>query len=442
MTSLYLALIMYVVCVLLILFLVSRSKIDVFVVLIVVAFLFGFLGNIKFDQLTSGIRTGFGVTMAYAGVIAMCGAIIMSIMEKTGAILAVTRRISKIFGKKGAVFGMTLSGYFASIASSRAYAAQSISPLKNAIANESGKSPAAMTAALATGLTSAQFLLPINPVTIASSGITRTDLGTIIVFGFVASIVALIVSFIWSAFVAKKTDIAPVEAPTTEEIYESYGKLPNAFHALLPILFPLVFVALRSLASIPSMPFSKGIALTIIAFLGDPIIAFIIGVLLALTLIPRKSGAEINTLVSDSIKNASYTIAVAAAAGVFGFLTIQSPIAQAHITSSIARHAVMLVPFAFAIVLRLIQGSPFNAFLIATGLSAIVTPVFGLNPAYVTLAAGAGVMTISKSTCCFIDKTAEGAGAEPTLINKMCAGGFALSGVLAFVVLEGISFLL
>ena len=60
---------------------------------------------------------------------------------------------------------------------------------------------------------------------------------------------------------------------------------PCVFSALLPILLPIVLIVLNSIAKYPSHPFGEGgQALTLLNFFGQPVVALLIGVALAMLL--------------------------------------------------------------------------------------------------------------------------------------------------------------
>ena len=61
---------------------------------------------------------------------------------------------------------------------------------------------------------------------------------------------------------------------TYEELVAEYGKLPNGFNALAPIIVPIILMAIGSIASMAGL---TGTINSILQFLGAPIIALAVG---------------------------------------------------------------------------------------------------------------------------------------------------------------------
>ena len=100
----------------LIIFLTSKYRMNPFVVLILVSFLYGLLVQMPLPDIVKNIRNGFGGTLGYIGIVIVAGTIIGTILEKTGAALSMTRAILKLVGKERSPLAMSVAGYAISIA--------------------------------------------------------------------------------------------------------------------------------------------------------------------------------------------------------------------------------------------------------------------------------------------------------------------------------------
>ena len=78
------ALLFLLLAVILIIVLTAKFKMNAFVVLVVVAFLYGLFIGLPLTDIVSKIRGGFGGTLGYIGIVIIAGTIIGTIMEKTG----------------------------------------------------------------------------------------------------------------------------------------------------------------------------------------------------------------------------------------------------------------------------------------------------------------------------------------------------------------------
>ncbi|MFR5731475.1 MAG: hypothetical protein ACLUD2_05500 [Clostridium sp.] len=116
----------------------------------------------------------------------------------------------------------------------------------------------------------------------------EADLGLTILVGLIISIPAVASALIYANKVSSKIDIPANPEYTVEELVEKYGKLPGALHSFSPILLPIILIALKSVSDFPSAPFGDGAVKMFFSFVGNPVIALILGVFLAMTLIPQE----------------------------------------------------------------------------------------------------------------------------------------------------------
>lgn len=76
------------------------------------------------------------------------------------------------------------------------------------------------------------------------------------------------------------------ESASYEQLKAQYGQLPSPIKAFSPILVPILFICLASIANYPTRPFGDGTFLhTLLLFLGVPMNALMVGLGLAITLI-------------------------------------------------------------------------------------------------------------------------------------------------------------
>jgi len=91
--------------------LTGKYKINAFLVLIGVSFVFGLLIGLPALDVVAGIKNGFGGTLTSIGIVIVAGTIMGTILEKTGAALSMTKAILKVVGKSRAPLAMNIAGY-------------------------------------------------------------------------------------------------------------------------------------------------------------------------------------------------------------------------------------------------------------------------------------------------------------------------------------------
>lgn len=97
-----LALIYLVLAVAVIIVLTGKYKVNAFLVLIGVAFAYGFAIGLPALDVVKHIKNGFGGTLTKIGIVIVAGTIMGTILERTGAALAMTEAILRLVGKKRA----------------------------------------------------------------------------------------------------------------------------------------------------------------------------------------------------------------------------------------------------------------------------------------------------------------------------------------------------
>ena len=184
---------------------ISKLKLHPFIVMTVIAMLVGLIWGILYPDsgLTPAVtidtvKSGFGSIMTSIGIVILCGTIIGTILEKTGAALTMANTILKLVGKKNSVVAMSAMGYVTGIPVFCDSGFVVLSPISRALASQSNISLAVMATALSGGLYATHCLVPPTPGPIAMAGTLEADLGLTILIGLVVSIPAVIVAILYA----------------------------------------------------------------------------------------------------------------------------------------------------------------------------------------------------------------------------------------------------
>ncbi len=429
-------------CVGLIVYLTSRHKMNAFVVLIFIAFIFGLLVQMPLPDIVKTIRAGFGGTLGYIGIVIVAGTIIGTILEHTGAALSMTQGILRIIGKDRSPLAMSIAGYVVSIPVFCDSGYVILTPLNKALAKQSGKSMATMAIALATGLYATHCLVPPTPGPIAAAGILGADLGRVIGFGLMASIPGLIAGYLWAVHFAKKYNIEIDCGESYEELIAKYGKLPGAFHSCLPILVPIILILLKSVAAYPTKPFGEGTLAKFLQFVGDPVTALMLGIPIALTLVKKDDVSKaIDGWMSEGVKNAALILAITGAGGAFGKMLKASPLADFLGSSLSTLPLGIFLPFLVASAIKTAQGSSTVSIITTASIMAPILTSLGLDPAFTVLAIGAGAMTVSHANDSFFWVVSQFSGMDTPTAYKTYTSATAILGVTTIIGVAIMSFI-
>ena len=415
---------------------ISKFNMHPFLVLTVIAILVGLVCGIPAGEVIDTVKSGFGNILASIGIVILCGTIIGTILEKTGAALTMANSILKIVGKDRSVLTMGITGYITGIPVFCDSGFVILSPISKALANRSNISLAVMATALSGGLYATHCLVPPTPGPIAMAGTLEADLGLTILVGLLVSIPAVASALVYANKVSSKIDIPANPEYTVDELMEKYGQLPGALHSFSPILLPIILIALKSVSDFPSAPFGSGAVKAFFSFIGNPVIALIIGVFLSMTLIPKSENAL--KWITEGVTNSAGILAITGAGGSFGAILQKLPIADALSASLLGLGVGVFLPFIIAALLKTAMGASTVAMITTSAMIAPMMPALGftspLAKVLVIMAIGAGSMTVSHANDSYFWVVSQFSDMDTKDAYKCQTGMTAVMGVTTIIV--------
>ncbi|HEJ2471674.1 TPA: GntP family permease [Vibrio cholerae] len=390
----------------------TKFKVHPFLALLLAAFLGAYAYGLPADTIAKTITTGFGGILGYIGLVIVLGTIIGVILEKSGAAITMADTVIKLLGERFPTLTMSIIGYIVSIPVFCDSGFVILNSLKESLAKRLATSSVAMSVALATGLYATHTFVPPTPGPIAAAGNLglESQLGLVIAIGLFVAAVAAIAGMLWAnRFQAVEADIIDSqESPKQawQALKASYGQLPSASQAFAPIFVPILLICFGSIAKFPSFPFGQGMLFEVLGFLGQPLTALLIGLLLAVRLLKSADKvAEFGERISQGITAAAPILLITGAGGAFGAVLKATPLGDYLGTTLSALGVGIFMPFIVAAALKSAQGSSTVA-LVTT--SALVAPLLGqlgldseMGRALTVMAIGAGAMTVSHANDSF-----------------------------------------
>ncbi|EGR4116744.1 GntP family permease [Vibrio cholerae] len=390
----------------------TKLKVHPFLALLLAAFLGAFAYGLPADTIAKTITTGFGGILGYIGLVIVLGTIIGVILEKSGAAITMADTVIKLLGERFPTLTMSIIGYIVSIPVFCDSGFVILNSLKESLAKRLATSSVSMSVALATGLYATHTFVPPTPGPIAAAGNLglESQLGLVIAIGLFVAAVAAIAGMLWAnRFQAVEADIIDSQESPKQDwqaLKASYGQLPSASQAFAPIFVPILLICFGSIAKFPSFPFGQGMLFEVLGFLGQPLTALLIGLLLAVRLLKSADKvAEFGERISQGITAAAPILLITGAGGAFGAVLKATPLGDYLGTTLSALGVGIFMPFIVAAALKSAQGSSTVA-LVTT--SALVAPLLGqlgldseMGRALTVMAIGAGAMTVSHANDSF-----------------------------------------
>jgi GntP family gluconate:H+ symporter len=385
----------------------SKFHFHPFLALLFAAVGFGLCARMPLGEIVKSINGGFGGTIGSIGIVIIAGVIIGTFLEHSGGAFAMAERILKIIGEKHVPLAMSIIGYFVSIPVFADSGFVILTPLNRALSKKAKISLVGPAIALAVGLTSTHCLVPPTPGPIAAAGILDADLGLVIFLGLIVSVFALTVGWLFATKFASKIYIDPNPELSEADIEARLKEAPSTFKAFTPIMVPIFLIVIKSVSDFPTHPLGQGSLKSCVSFIGEPVIALLIGVLLAFRL-PKKLNMQMLSTtgwVGQALLNAALIIMITGAGGAFGMVLRNSPIADVIGDSLSKANLGIWLPFIIAAAIKSAQGSSTVALITTSSLMAPLMSSLGFETgiakALVVLSIGAGSMVVSHANDSF-----------------------------------------
>ncbi|MAL61365.1 MAG: gluconate transporter [Flavobacteriaceae bacterium] len=418
---------------------IAKFKIHPFITLILAAMMMGFFMGLDGTTILNTISEGFGNTLSSIGIIIGLGAVIGTFLEKSGGTSTIAKYILKLIGDKKSPLAMNLTGILVSIPVFCDSGFIILSSLNKALSKKTGISMVVFVVALSTGLYVSHVFIPPTPGPLAAAAALEADLGLVILLGIAIAVPTAFVGYLWAVKSGKKLTVTEETTFTkSEEIPESRSSF---LAVLLPILIPILLIALRSIAQYPSHPFGEGTLATIFSFIGHPLPALFIGILFAVQLVTKNTPVkERLTWVSSSLKEAGVIILITGAGGAFGSILRSGNLGEIIEANFSGIEVGIFLPFLLAAILKTAQGSS-TVSIITT--ATIIAPMMGtlgldseLSRALAVLAIGAGAMTVSHINDSYFWVVSQFSGMDTKTTLKSHSLATLFQGITAIVLLS------
>lgn len=376
-----------------------RFKLHPVFSLTIAAIISGFLLGLSPENMMKHMADGFGKTLSGIGLVIAFGSVIGIFLEKTGSTKVLTSAVLKMVGLKRSPLAINLAGFVVSIPVFCDSGYIILSSLNKSLSKKSGIPILFFAIALASGLYAAHVFVPPTPGPLAAAAILDADLGTVLIFGLLVAIPVSLTGYLWARFISGYIKTTTEELTDDAQESKNLSHSPTAFRAFLPLIVPLVLIALKSVANYPTKPFGDSMLFQLTDFIGDPVIALLLGVFLAFSLGLKYPAKEKQSWITEAFKQAGLIVLITGAGGAFGAILRTVDIASVLNISSTSGSGGLLLCFGIAAALKTAQGSSTVSIITTAAIAAPLLTTFGLESivekALAVLAIGAGAMTVS-----------------------------------------------
>jgi GntP family gluconate:H+ symporter len=392
----------------LLLYLVVRTRIQAFPALILTSIVVGLLAGLSPADTVDAVATGFGNTLGHIGIIIGFGCIMGKLLEVSGAARKMSVSILKLVGLGNADVVLGLSGLMVSVPVFCDSGFVILSELAKEFSRITRKSMVQLGGILAMGLNLTHFLVPPTPGPLAVAGFFGIDLGLMILFGSLLALALFGISIVYFRYIGSVLepvipdaengpDLAAADLnQATEDVLSRLDSedLPGTALSFSPIVVPILLILVNTVSQTAGL---EGPAMTVIELVGHPIVAILIGVLLSLYgLCATLTREEAQDLTEKAMASAGLIVLVTGSGGALGNVIRVTQIGDYIAEGIIGLHIpVILVPLLMGAMIKIPQGSGTVAMITGASILAPMIGSLGLNPLLAGLALCVSAMFVS-----------------------------------------------
>lgn len=335
---------------------IIKAKMNPAIALILGSLLLGVLTKVPLVDITAAdgtvttglvnvINNGFGSMLGSIGFPIGLGIILGQFVSDTGGASVIADKLVSVFPNKWAMYAVGFAGFVLSIPVFFDVTFVILIPIGVALMKKLNKGIGYIVGAISIGAGVAHTLVPPTPNPLVAPEYFGFDLGIMIAAGLLFGIPMVLISVTIHGFLMKKglwnaekdengngLDINELELPE---------KMPGFFVSLLPILLPIIFILLNTVAGamMDSVP-------TWIDFLGQKTTSMLLGTLAGMIISIKYLGlAKTEKVATTALKSAGLVFLITGAGGSFSSVITASGVSEAikNMVSNISNNIVLIL---------------------------------------------------------------------------------------------------
>lgn len=367
----------------------SAKKISPFISLLIVAILSGLFLGMKPDQLLVSIEKGVGSTLGGLALIICLGAFLGKILEVTGAAEQITSSLIQTFGIRNIQWAVLMTGFLIGIPLFYNAGFVILFPLVVALTRKTGLPLLYIVIPMAASLSTTHCFLPPHPGPVVLVKAFDANMGKVLLYGILLAIPAVIVAGPLLGRVLKNITTRSLDLSLTADT-DNPRVLPSVAASFLFAFMPVFLIVLGT----GNFLFAETILQPILLFIGDPVVALLLTVLLAMYYLGKRVGISIPQmmkLLAESVAGIAMILLIITSGGVFKQVLIDSGTGS-YIATFSSKWSMPPLLFAWVItaLLRVTIGSATVAGITAAGVVAPLITAGNVSPELMVLAVGAG----------------------------------------------------
>ena len=371
-------------------------RLNAFIAFVLVSIAIGMGQGMELNAIVSSIEKGIGNTLGFLVMILGLGAMLGKLVAESGAAQKITNGLIALFGIKNTRTAVMLTGFIVGITMFYSVGFVILVPLVFTVATATGLSLISIALPMLAALSVTHGFLPPHPAPSALSVMFEADLGKTLLYGIIIAIPAILISGpILTRFIPK-VEAKPLKEFMASKVFEE-EELPSLTNSLITALLPVILIGFSTIIS--SVIAEDHFLYTLIKFIGNPVIALLLTVLIGIyTLgIARGNSMEgIMKIFGTAISGITMVLLIISGAGALKQILIDSGVSN-YIGSllEISSMSPLIIAWLIATLIRFSVGSATVAGLTTAGIVLPLVQSSGVSPELMVLAIGSGSLMLS-----------------------------------------------
>ena len=380
----------------LLLVLMIALKLNGFLSLILVALTVGIFEGMPLTEVVISITKGVGGTLGTLALVLGFGAMLGKLLADSGGAQRIALTLIYKFGKNRIQLAVVITGFIVGIALFYEIGFVLLIPLVFTIAAAANIPLLYIGVPMAAALSATHGFLPPHPGPTAIAAIYKADLGKTLLYGIVVAIPAVIFAGpVFTKFLSHMEHDIPKDLFNPKIFTDE--EMPSFRVSVFTALVPVILMSARAIATI-CLPETSPV-LDYTSFLGDPVIALLLAVLLAIFTFGLNRGKkmpEVMQTVTESIEAIAMILLIIGGGGALKQVLVDSGVAK-YVALIMEGSSIspLILAWLIAAILRIALGSATVAGLTAAGIVGPLIVSTGASPELMVLATGAGSLIFS-----------------------------------------------
>lgn len=376
--------------------LIARLKLNAFISFIIVSLLVGVAEGMDLLEVLSSIQNGVGKTLGSLIMILGFGAMLGKLVADSGAAQRITTKLIDKFGIKNIQWAVVLTGFIVGIPMFYTVGFVILIPLVFTVAAATRLPLIYVGLPMLASLSVTHGYLPPHPAPTGIAVMFDADIGKTLLYGIIIAIPAIVVAGPLFSRTIKNIKATPLKEFVNTKVLKD-NEMPSTATSILTALLPVILIGLAALVNV-LVP-EENIIRKITSIMGDPVIAMLLSVLVAVYTLGLKRGRsmkEVMDSVSQAVAGITMVLLIIAGAGGLKEVLIDSGVSE-YIGDLLKGSTIspLVLAWLIATVIRVCVGSATVAGLTAAGIALPLLSSSGVSPELMVLAIGSGSLMLS-----------------------------------------------